>query len=655
MHDTTPEEQTAPAPQERDAGETPQPTAPAGAGRPVSPWLTPLLLAGVGLGIGLYHGWTVLDAAVQPYMQGYVLPGQGGTGDPGVPIPRTLDWLDAATALRNGAYSASRFGVALFVALLLAAIWRVGSRLQPSGDLIPVAASGRSSWLSGDVPLGRVMFCGLLAVLSLAVARAAHDVVSPVRGMPAPLGAYLLVLIVAPALLWPIWGDGGPLSGGEARAQRFAASMGRGLLVGVLLAPLFLAASGYGEFRIRVALLAAGLAAADWWWTGAAVAVLIPVAAGWALGALVDHLAPSRRPPGSWRRVAAAVALSAAALVVLGLFPLVIAPRLDLGRDVRQLFPNDGAQGYRVAAILAPDGPPPPSIVPDGSAQEVRVTPETVQRAWAHLERRKYRTALAYELFVFLHDSASLNWDTQASLRTDLRLLERAPSPNRTAATLLVEKLKTCPLDAESREVLDALADPRRFRWTDTRINGFMAAMYVRFGDMERARQFAAAAPDIPPEKVPVLLGASPLRDGQVSGRLRWLGQPAADWRVGIIPRAQALEIAGAKQGPFNWRFVVTSARTDAQGAFQLRHLSRDFYFLVVQPPAGMVLPPLNVGGNPGVISLSAENPRVQLAPIELTPGSRGPGPPPPRPLRSRAAPDTRCDSGSTAIGALTN
>jgi hypothetical protein len=195
--------------------------------------------------------------------------------------------------------------------------------------------------------------------------------------------------------------------------------------------------------------------------------------------------------------------------------------------------------------------------------------------------------------------------------------------------------LRAAPITPETRAMLEALSDDRRY-FIGNRAAARLAAAWARFGDMKQAEALLAQARKASPGKydfVRLVPGGS--IGGQVSGQVILAGAGSDGIRVGLFrltddPTRQPAKPDKPKKpsakGPepaFNSTgisLLADSAVLKADGRFAFRNLGAGDYYLAVLVPdeklrGKSALAGVNV---PDVIRLGAAAPRRDLGAIRL-------------------------------------
>jgi hypothetical protein len=278
----------------------------------------------------------------------------------------------------------------------------------------------------------------------------------------------------------------------------------------------------------------------------------------------------------------------------------------------------------RYALILAPFGGLAPAIAEDGVSESpqdsIRSTGPARDAVGEYLDRRHYRTTLAFRAFGFLDGCAGLDWESAKSLRLRLKMAETAPSP--LVMRLLLDRLVNCPITPANRQVLDRLADPAAFVWSEADGAQRLGAAYLRFGDPERARKYLLSAQLDETQRRQLLGGVSPLSDGVVRGKITVEGKPLDYIRVGLINERDWPAMAGL-QRPYSWAAVLDARMTDKRGGFEFNNLPQGRYVVVVTGARIGTTRRWSVSSHPGVFEVDRFHPVVTLPAMDFR--SNGP------------------------------
>lgn len=528
---------------------------------------------------------------------------------------------------------------ALAVALLLVAFWFLatlltkGFRLTKPADQQP----GRGVTTHLDVP--QLLRAGLGALLSLWVLGGLGFLASLAssRGRPSPIPSMVLGglpvwtspfpfvsgmvvhSMLAALLVWWVWGPRGLVAQGTAVPRRD--QLVCALLAGVALTPAILALHD-GRTWLVQASQAYSLADRSGWSQLTGLAVALPALAAAYCAAIAALYRPRTLSQPS---LIGLICLSATIAVATGGMVGRInreTGRLDLQYSslAARLNLRTSPLG-RFAFIFTPDGGVYSSSVPDGSANEdgedrIACDGKSIDAAKAFLQERNYRTALAPRAYQHLVSCYSLDWLATRSMTASLAMLEHAPTS--AALTLLQEKLANCATTPENRAFFLALADPKRFTYRDEAARRWLGFAALRFGEMDRAREYLLNS-GLSKEEVRQLFGGiSPLTEGLVQGKMTLNGRPRNGVRLGLLRLDYISAMVGLKQA-LDWRQVLELAHTNPKGEFRFRSIPEGRYVLVVTG-AGIVpgrrMPQMSPV--PSLINLSRRQPRYQMPTFDL-------------------------------------
>jgi hypothetical protein len=444
---------------------------------------------------------------------------------------------------------------------------------------------------------------------------------------PGNLAGRLLLSLALGVVLWWIWGPRGPLFPADAASGRDV--LITGLLMGGAALPGVI-----GVYAAREWIYAAEGAfsvadAAGWRWLFT-LCVATPIVSLLYLGAITRLFRPQALRTEHVTGLGLLALLAVGAAVLEDSQGRAALSRLDVGATslaARLKLPAPQMQRY--ALILAPFGGLAPAIAEDGvseSAQDsIRSTGLARDVVGQYLDRRRYRTTLAFRAFGFLDGCAGLDWESAKSLELRLKMAETAPSP--LVMRLLLDRLVNCPTTPANRQVLDRLADPSVFVWPLPEGAKRLGAAYLRFGDAGRARKYLLSAQLDETQQRQLLGGVSPLSDGVVRGKITVEGKPLATIRVGLINEMDWQAMAGI-QRPYSWAAVLDARVTDEQGRFEFHHIPQGRYLLVVTGARIGTTRRWSVSAHPGVIEVDRFRPQVTLPVMDFR--SNGPTVAPP-------------------------
>jgi hypothetical protein len=593
------------------------------------------------------------------------------------PIPHAIDWISQTASARRllGALD----GLLVLAVWLLAGLlaWRLLRLLNPSGTLLAPGVVPRGDLRERlSVPLvpslvRRTLTAALLTAYLLGGVRALLQGDAPMRptvaswGLSAlallwpdhPVAGLAIAFLLGGALLWLLWGrylpeqsrseaGGGAVTPGQelgSRRREIVARglLARGLLMGAAAFPVLLPLTLWGRVVIGDVLDGVGVAGYQPWnacfW---GLGLGLP-AAFCALGCIGHVLAGGggRRLPeqsqweaggGTGRRLAG---FAFVFLLLLGggeayLYDAVAEGRYDYGRELIALVggsPQPSAE--RAYLIFTPTPAPLPGFISSLTIEGIDAAPNSTERTWAYLRRRRFQSVAAGEASVHLHDCASLRWDSTESLRVDLATLEMNPRP--IFATLLVEKLSTCAPSPENLELLRQAADAARFHqspfWMET-----LGLLHHRFGDRAKAVSCLGSA-GLSARQIARAVGTeAALTTGLIRGRILVNGHPGAGLTVGVLPADHWQTLVGRPR-PFELRWVAAATAADARGNFRLGSLGEGDFFLIVMGDRRQ-LPlrrhPSSAEGNPGLLHLDSIHPARELGTLRIRTSPVPSGPP---------------------------
>ena len=261
-------------------------------------------------------------------------------------------------------------------------------------------------------------------------------------------------------------------------------------------------------------------------------------------------------------------------------------------------------------------------FLPEGAAvaQQAPVTvdglpldPASLGSVRDFLEKRHYETALSWTATRHLFNVHAANFDTTAAM-SDL-LLDLAHGPHLAQCNnTLFSMFQTCAATPQNLALLDRYADPAQFARPDRESLRQTGELYRRFGETEKAALWFRRA-DMPKTFMAKIAAERPMfHAGRVTGILRWNGKPLAGVDVaaaplrlnGLTPEMGQIVYRYADQiqarhrtlppfGPYHpqplaLRLLSASAKTDANGKFQLQYLTEGSYWLLVRLPESVEL-----------------------------------------------------------------
>jgi hypothetical protein len=436
-------------------------------------------------------------------------------------------------------------------------------------------------------------------------------------GLPAP-AHYLLLAALLCTALWMIWGPGGPVSPANAtKSSRWLWGAGAGVAALPAVVAL-LECRGW----LLAAAPAFSLADSGGWKLLLWLAVLTPAVAGAYLGVVAGLF----RPRAVDRAAAVRLALFAAVAALLTA-PATGAAQSGLGRldsetlGLAKTLSLGASPLPRMAAVMVPDGrviySRTSDSTDDGQGQDViACNGATVQAVERFVAARNYRSHLMFRAFVHLHNTAAIDWLATRALELDLEFLERAPSP--VAADALLAKLADCPTTPEHLRILDRLADPQQFHWTEPERSRWLGAAYRHFGEAKKSLEYLRRANLSSQEFQSAMGGIEPLADGTVRGEMRLVGEPAVGARIGLVRVEKVRELLGVCR-PFAWRQVTASTYADKQGRYEFRNIPEGDYALIMTwGSIGRLQGRPIAVGHPGLFEINRFRPEVTLPRIDL-------------------------------------
>ncbi len=326
------------------------------------------------------------------------------------------------------------------------------------------------------------------------------------------------------------------------------------------------------------------------------------------------------------------IGFAAAIINGINLHPLILSKYFDAGSDVKKSiqfpytpqFPHTGiSTGTEGAELLArrlhlswrePKEDPPthnliifeqrPLFVGIGAYTDdgQPIEPQSLSKIADYYQRTHGRTALNWNALRWQMSAALVHFDNSKGLELAIQDLINAPHVTRTGR-FVREIFFTCAANARNLASLDKLANERDFAFPDRESLRMMGDLYRRFGDKEKALAWYRRA-EMPQSFLKARQEEkSMFRQGTVRGKLTLGGKPLAGVQVGVLPRrlnGLPRDLEGSLFGaieeiiprfyrlrgnyvrsslPFRW--ISTSAITDANGNFQLNDLTEGEYAFV--------------------------------------------------------------------------
>ena len=517
-----------------------------------------------------------------------------------LPVPRGMLWV---AHLRGGLQwiLASKFSIPIAVVMLsVLGIWALARLMDPNFQLTEPAEPSEDPEerppTNIDVP--RLVRLLAASVITLWLMGAFVGAASLWKGTPTeggalsffwplphgldrlpPLLSVPLHGVILGAALWLVWSPNGPFG---KRSRLVFRDISWGVLAGLAAAPALLVLY-HARYLAQGLRQVVSLTDGRGWSELLTWVLLTPVFAGLWLGlvAYACRPRPFTHQFMSWFGALAAVAVLAGSLGAVRVHQEERAADFT-GLTLASTLKLQPAAGRRKALIITPSGLPLLSAPEDGSNDQngdrIVCTPESVERVQHFLQERKYESYQAFRAYVHLFDCAALEWQPDRAMGYSLETLERAPTP--VAAQVLKEQLAECAVTPESRRVLDALADPKRFRWPEPLGRRWLGLAYMRFGDPERGRSYLLRSGLDRQQLRRLVGGIEPLSDGTITGRIQVNGQDA-QVRVGIVRAETGFGMPGPC-APFEWRHVAASTETDSEGRFRLTGVAQGNYLLMI-------------------------------------------------------------------------
>ncbi len=363
-----------------------------------------------------------------------------------------------------------------------------------------------------------------------------------------------------------------------ARGVELAGGVFAGLSAGVLLTTVLAATH---------AAVAAALVRDDW--RPMRGAVLAAALAGWG-GVTFATEGVLARVWGYGPRTLAAAA---------GVPTNAEAPRLT----VAWLYPSHG-RAWRAETVRM-------------SSETVDLTPASIERLEAYLERTRFRGVFVEEALQAVRLGRAQWWDEEKALDAYMLSVPGRVHPDYRRA---LELLRAGPVTAERYGKLEQLSAA-----TGKRVEGFekgsesqlifegFSAAYARFGDETRAREWLGRLDGLwaVSEKKIEAGTLEDLRDGRVEGSVLLDDRPATDLRVGLF----ALWKSSATGVTHYWLSGVRMP--DPDGRFAFDALGPGQYVLALMGRGAEFSGSLR--GAPGVFEVTYERPDVLLDPVRVS------------------------------------
>lgn len=255
------------------------------------------------------------------------------------------------------------------------------------------------------------------------------------------------------------------------------------------------------------------------------------------------------------------------------------------------------------------------------SSETVDLTPPSIERLEAYLERTRFRGVFVEEALDAVRLGRAQWWDEEKALDAAMLSVPGRVHPDYRKA---LELLRAGPVTAERYGKLEQLSAA-----TGRRVEGFekgsesqlifegFSAAYARFGDETRAREWLGRLDGLwaVSEKKIEAGSLEDLRDGRVEGTVLLDDRPATDLRVGLFSvwKSSATGVthywlSGSRMPDSDGRFAFDAL---GPGRYVLALLGRNAEF------SG------SVHGAPGVFEVTYERPEVLLDPVRVSRLSR--------------------------------
>lgn len=278
--------------------------------------------------------------------------------------------------------------------------------------------------------------------------------------------------------------------------------------------------------------------------------------------------------------------------------------------------------------------------VPRAAVTGLDSSADAARKIEQYLQRKRFTTSLSDPAFKTMHDSASREWDSLASMKIDMLNLENCPDIF--YVRLLVNKLRTVPRSNEAIAFVDALANEDRFACLTRNAQMVLGDLYARLGEADKAVVWYRKA-GVPASRIAELQAARTMfTDGKMSGRLTHNGKPLSGARVGLAPfgimrEAVTLMLSPGVVRPYWFRWIGPTARTDSEGRFEITNIVAGEYRLLAAHPEVQFRPldpSIRASGVPGRLFVGFGRPETRLGEIgiitnaETTQMSGAPSPP---------------------------
>ncbi len=250
------------------------------------------------------------------------------------------------------------------------------------------------------------------------------------------------------------------------------------------------------------------------------------------------------------------------------------------------------------------------------AVQGVSLSPESLNKLQAWLERTGYRGVFAREALSDLRRGWLMRWDAERALDAMMTDVPGRAHPDYRGALDLIKAGPKTPrrymkLDRLARSAAAGTAGFEDATQSQYIFEGF-AACYARFGDEGQARKWLIRVDNLfgVSEKKLEIAPVEDLREGRVSGSLLIDGRPAGAVLVGLF------EVWRATPSAPGVRLLSGSVFPDEDGRFEFPDLGPGRYELALRGrPADLRG---RIEGSPGRFEVGYERREIKLPPIRI-------------------------------------
>ena len=245
---------------------------------------------------------------------------------------------------------------------------------------------------------------------------------------------------------------------------------------------------------------------------------------------------------------------------------------------------------------------------PDYNMDSLPLDAKGREAALTYLKRKNYQSAYSWMAIRYAYNVSIADFDVSSAIETLLLDQERCPHLAQSTGTLR-QMLFTCAASPQNLALLDRYANRDNFAFPDRTAYRMIGELYERMGEPTKALTWYGYA-EMPKSFLKKVQNEKPMfKQGTVTGRLILNGKPIPNTLVGVVPvRMNGLPkdlspvVLSGMQGirsayfaspqfppfhvmPYSLRFLSTSVRTDANGNFQLDHLTEGEYQMICALP----------------------------------------------------------------------